>query len=115
MKSIKQDHLPSGIAAKEEGPMAPPPMHVDDFIQDFQQDAYARFFFHLHRLPAAMKNDFSPWSKQFQLYCTYLGSRFRVVGASRMGDVWLNANFKEDTSYELRVDVEKCSAWGPKP
>jgi hypothetical protein len=53
--------------------------------------------------------------KQHELFCEYEGKRYRVTGASRLGDVWLSADFAREYGYELRVDVEKCSVWGPTP
>jgi len=48
--------------------------------------------------------------KSFPLFCTYDGTLYRVTGASRMGDVWLNYPDKVD-SYVLRVPVTGCSSW----
>jgi hypothetical protein len=31
-----------------------------------------------------------------------------------MGDVWLATDFKRDTGYDLRVDVEECTNWAPQ-
>lgn len=91
-------------------------MHVDDFIDDVLNEdpgaKYARWFFLLHRLPATLKMDFDEWIAPHRLFCTYEGKRYRVTGASRMGDVWLARNFKQEQGYDLRVDVEKCSEWG---
>lgn len=94
-------------------------VHVDDFIDsNFGGDEgrrYARFFFTLHRLPAAQQADFRNWITPFELYCTLEGERFRVTGCSRMGDVWLAKNFAKDHGYDQRVNVAECSAWGAKP
>jgi hypothetical protein len=55
------------------------------------------------------------WLAQHSLFCTYKGRTYRVVGASRLGDVWLNRNFDKRTGYssgyEHRVDVTECSNW----
>ena len=89
--------------------------HVDDFIDDHRQDAYARWFFNLQRLPAILKADFSKWIAQYQLYCDYEGKRWRVTGCSRFGDVWITSNFKQDMGYEHRVQVTSCKGWSDKP
>ena len=86
-------------------------MHVDEFIGDFNGDAYARWFFMLHRLPAILQTSFGEWICQYRLFCTYEDERFRVTGCSRLGDVWLARDFARDTGYDLRVDVEQCSRW----
>ena len=87
-------------------------MHVDEFIDDkYQEDNYARWFFHLHRLPAVLYDDFEPWIKQYKLFCEYEGKKYRVTGASRLGDVWLTSDMSRESGYDLRVDLEKCSNW----
>jgi hypothetical protein len=69
--------------------------HVDDFIEDFMNDAepvrYARFFLMLHRLPASYWAQFSQWMEPHELYATHkeTGKRWRITGASRMGDLYV--------------------------
>lgn len=96
-----------------------PPRHVDEFIDDHQQDAYARWFFMLHRLSAVLQADFREYIAGYQLYCTYgegaEAKRYRVAGCSRLGDVWLTANFNQDVGYQHRVGVQACSQWSSKP
>ena len=53
--------------------------------------------------------------KDHKLFCTYKGKRYRVTGASRLGDIWLAKDFNEDTSYDERGDIRKCTEWGDKP
>lgn len=90
-------------------------MHVDDFIDEHPfEHNYARWFFLLHRLPAILKTDFHEWIKDYELYCTYEGERWRVTGASRLGDVWLAKDFERTKGYDKRVDLEECSNWSPQ-
>lgn len=90
--------------------------HVDDFIDQLEpssaNELYARWFFLLFRFPAMTKAQFRTFLEPYKLFCEYGGRRYRVTGCSRMGDVWLSADFKRDCGYELRVDVADCSAWG---
>lgn len=86
-------------------------MHIDDFIDDYRQDAYARWMFMHFRLPASQAADFRPFIEKHRLFCTYEGQRYRVTGASRMGDVWLVKDFNRDSGYDHRVDVAECSEW----
>ncbi len=98
-----------------------PSKHVDDFIDDTgtpgtnDPDNYARFFLNLHRMSAVKCSAWRLWISQFKLFCTFEGLRYRVTGASRLGDVWLTSNFKQDTGYEKRVGVDGCSLWGQEP
>jgi hypothetical protein len=91
-------------------------IHVDDFIGDYlNPEKYARWFFFLHRLPAIDKSVFSEWIDQYKLFCDYEGNRYRVTGASRLGDIWLAKDLKRDIGYDLRVDLNKCSKWSQFP
>lgn len=93
-------------------------MHVDDFIDFPPRDEagqYAAFCFMLFRLPAVMKNAFSKWTSQYKLFCTFHNRRYRVTGASRLGDVWLTKDFEQADGYDLRVDISECSAWSDTP
>lgn len=94
------------------------PTHIDDYIdnryilKDKQEELtpYARWMFNHFRLPAAMRWDFDPFMEEHKLFCEYKGVKYRVVGASRLGDVWLTLKF-ESTQYQERVAVDDCSKW----
>lgn len=92
-------------------------MTVDEFIwEDFRADPYATWVLMLMRLPAANKHRWAEWIKQYKLFCTYEGKRYRVTGASRFGDVWLHSDFEKDYGYEHRIpDLKKCSNWSATP
>lgn len=102
-------------------------MHVDDFIDRHPSPIkegepghepcinYARFVFMLFRLPATQQIAFAPYASQFKLFCTWEGKRWRVIGASRLGDVWLTSDFTRDTGYDRRVDLAQCSEWSGGP
>lgn len=90
--------------------------HVDDFSEALFTDktTYARFFFFLHRLPANTQAILRPWMKNFRLYCTYEGKKYRVTGASRFGYIWLHSDLSTPEPkpfYEKRVDLDTCSDW----
>jgi len=94
---------------------------VDEFVSDTGMDdtpemgdaMYARWFLMHARLPAYMKMNFDRFMASHKLFCTYEGKRWRCTGASRMGDVWLTADMNRTTGYELRVDLARCTQWGP--
>lgn len=91
--------------------------HVDDFIDDSlgtlndKNAQYARWMFNHFRLPASLRYDFDKFMKDYKLFCTYKNKKYRVTGASRLGDVWLNKDFTADHGYNLRVSVDQCSEW----
>lgn len=97
-------------------------MHIDHFI-DYgtsrtkeipKNEAYARWMFNHFRLPATQQMAFDQFMSGYKLFCTYEGKKYRVTGASRLGDVWLTSNFNRDSGYELRVELEECSGWDDK-
>lgn len=91
-------------------------MHIDDFIEDYRQDHYARWVLFHTRLPANLAVDFRKFMVEYKLYCTYAGKRYRVTGGSRMGDVWLNSDLDKDYGHELRVnDILQCTKWSKDP
>lgn len=88
-------------------------MHVDDFIDDPAPDRYAAQWFELYRRPAA---DRIREPNHDKLFATYKGKRWRVMGCSRFGDIWLNeTDHGPEYGYVLRVDVALCSEWSPTP
>jgi hypothetical protein len=89
--------------------------HVDDFIDsDFGKDRYARWVLNHFRLPAILKSDFSEFMKDHKLFCNYKGKKYRVTGASSLGDIWLAKDFNRESDYDLRVDCAECSEWSDK-
>jgi hypothetical protein len=92
--------------------MSTEPRHVDDFIDDPTSDRYAASWFESFRRPAIEK---LKKPDRRMLFATYRGLRYRVTGCSRLGDVWLHSNFKEDTRYTDRVNVDACSNWSEAP
>lgn len=94
-------------------------MHVDEYIDSLDGDPYAQFVLSLFRLPAVKAIRWAKDIERSPLFCTWKGKRYRVTGASQLGDVWLHSDFSATVGYECRVDVEECSEWGadatPRP
>jgi len=89
--------------------------HVDEFIDNYKGNDYARWMLMHFRLPAYQQAHFNKFIADKELYCTFEGKRLRCVGASAIGDVWLNSDYKKDYGHEYRVCVDDCSDWGDKP
>lgn len=92
------------------------PLHVDDWLDQptaNEAEALAKEFLEHCRRPA-YKQDFG-WIRSNPLFCTYRGKRYRCTGASRLGDVWLTSDFKRDSGYDLRIEIEGCSDWSREP
>lgn len=88
-------------------------MHVDEWIDSPGTDAYASWMLSWFRMPAVLQMKCRAIMRDHKLFCFYEGERWRVTGASRMGDVWLARDVNRETGYDMRVDVELCSGWGP--
>lgn len=63
---------------------------------------------------SAWMQEKSMWLAARPLFCTYRGEVYRVAGASRLGDVWLNRDPNKNWGHDLRVDVTECSEWEMK-
>jgi hypothetical protein len=99
-------------------------IHVDDFIdygnveergKKDDNTSYARWVLAQFRFPATLAMATGKFIKQHKLFCDFEDQQYRVTGASRMGDIWLTSDFKQDTGYEKRVDVSDCSNWRKEP
>ena len=88
--------------------------HVDDFIDEYTTEPnllYAKWFLFLHRLPAMQQVHFADFIGKYKLFATWRGNRYRVTGASRLGDVWLTNDFTQSVGYEKRVCVDELDNW----
>lgn len=94
--------------------------HIDDWL-DVRHEApptdsgeqFAHVWLEEFRKPAGAKN--YRWLESNPLFCTYRGKRWRCIGASRLGDVWLTADFSKVNGYDLRIDVADCTNWSKEP
>ena len=88
--------------------------HIDDWLDDPNiSEPLAKEFLEHCRRPAIDKD--MKWLAEHPLFCDYAGLRYRCIGASRMGDVWLTHHFERTHGYDLRVDVADCYNWGSMP
>jgi hypothetical protein len=90
------------------------PMHVDDWLDKIEfgysrGEMLARVFIEFFRMPAWKKANYAPFLAGFKVLCNYKGEKMRLIGASRMGDVWLTRDWNRDCGYDLRVNVEDCT------
>ena len=89
--------------------------HVDCWVQTpykYEGERLAKIFLEHYRRPA-IDVDYK-WIAKNPIFCTYQDKRYRCVGASRFGDVWLNKDFKKENGYDKRVFVDDCSEWSNK-
>lgn len=105
---------PMGTRERETEKLLNEPMHIDEFlampgVAMEQEMHYPHFMFSHWRKDAMEKMLHSHYMRNFKLFAEYqlddgTWLSFRVVGASRMGDVWLTPDFESD-NYTRRVDL----------
>lgn len=90
--------------------------HIDDWLDERHAKAptdegerFALEWLEHFRRPA-FEHD-QAWLAKNALFCTYKGARYRCIGASRLGDVWLTSRLDRTHGYDLRIDVADCSLW----
>lgn len=116
---------PNANPPKEESTLTmPAEEHVDTFIdygsignkvlENEPHLDYARWMLNHFRLSAMLALAFAPFMEDHKLFATYNDKRYRVVGASRLGDIWLTNDFSSD-SYQVRVSILEVSKWSPQP
>lgn len=88
------------------------PKHCDDYIDDGTAPSVLRAFLQRARMPGHGMLVSAPYPK---LFADYNGKRFRVVMASRMGDVGITERLDEDFGYSWRVNVCDLSNFGDEP
>ena len=88
------------------------PKHCDDYIDDYAAPACLRVFLSVNRLPAVTKMAFDEMGIKPTLFADYQGKRWRVVMASRMGDVGITEKLNAENGYTARVAVEELSNFG---
>lgn len=86
--------------------------HIDDWIEEEARGEHEplikQWFAEFRKL--AVAKDYE-WLSKSVITCEYQGKRYRCTGCSRLGDVWLATDMARETGYDLRVDVDQCSAW----
>lgn len=88
---------------------------LDDSIYDCPKLTMAeitlRCFLELQLLPAIKTTVYEKFLELLIITCTYKGERYRVIGASTMGDFWVNKNVncKLSDSYSERVLISECT------
>lgn len=86
--------------------------HCDDYIDDETQPAPLRAFLARARQPAHGHLSPDPFPT---LFADYEGTRYRVVMASRMGDVGITTKLDKDHGYEKRVAVQDLTNFSETP
>ena len=84
--------------------------HIDDWLDDpATGPADVKEWLEHFRRPAIEKD--YKWLAARKLFCTYEGARYRCIGCSRMGDVWITKHFERENGYDDRVDIADCTGW----
>jgi hypothetical protein len=101
----------------------PVEQHVDEFTafgskkptdEREPNETYARWVLMLLRLPAIMRSAFAEYIEEYKLFCMYNGEYYRVIAASRFGQILLTKDFEKDTGSagsDVFTYVNECSGW----
>jgi len=84
------------------------------FDKQVPNEKYARWVLNHYTLSAMCKLDFNEFMEGNLLFGMYEGKKYRITGASRLGDVWLHSELdpaKAKAFYEKRVCVDDISDW----
>ena len=86
--------------------------HIYDWLEDNQYNkkvnklwAYLDF----RTRPVYYQMEHPMEEPSYKVICTYQGKEYRITGASRLGDIWLNTDFNQKRGYDLRVSIDDCS------
>lgn len=99
---------------------------VDEFLDEtpmwWEEKAYlnyVHFMLEHFRKPATIKLAHHPFMKVFGLFVTYKGKRYKVTGASSLGDIFLAKDLTRENGagYNLRVTLNfaKLTEWSDTP
>ena len=89
-------------------------MHIYGWLDKFpygsftEEEAKVYEFLDFRTRPACYQYENKDKLKGLQVFCVFNDVKNRIVGASRLGDVWLTENL-ESEKYDKRVDIEQCS------
>lgn len=81
---------------------------VDRFIDDRNQDNYARWCLLLMRFPSSYLVDFEHQLNNSKLFCTYGGKRWQVVHASPHGYIKIQTGLPGESA---TVSPFECTEW----
>lgn len=88
--------------------------HIDDWVREPAKNSTewaVKAWLAIYRLRPDVRSYFDGTARMARITTTYEGERYKLVGASRMGDVWLAKDPLRVSGYDLRVDVAKCTDW----
>jgi hypothetical protein len=107
-----QTRLPDGAIHVDEWLDRQPVYHGEEKIL-----GYVHFVLHHFRTSSTWQMAHREALKEHRLFVDYEGKRYRVTGASRMGDLLLQSDLSKDHGYDIRVglDFKKLTNWSKEP
>lgn len=110
-ESLTEPLIQPAGTAKKEVPFELRELHIDDFLDATYEVsrnpelALPHFLFTHWRKPATEKMLHERFMRNFKLFVDYEGETYRVIGASRLGDIWLTRDFTRSNGYDRRVQL----------
>jgi hypothetical protein len=90
-------------------------IHCDEVINNVDYPECLRNWLKVHRSPAIKKSEVNSELGNPQCFATFNGNRFKLVMASRFGDVGITKNLAADNGYEYRVSINRLSDFSENP
>jgi hypothetical protein len=126
IKPVKMEILPAALCPKSNHIGEDKNWDVNDFLDRipmwFNEEAYlnyVHFMLSHFRKPAVEKMAHEPFMRKFNLFATFEGTRWKVTGASRFGDIFLAKDLKRENGcgYNRRVmlNFAKLTEWSDLP
>lgn len=86
--------------------------HIYDWLEEEGTTAAekkVKEFLDFRTRPAVYQMENRDKIKGLSVFCEYESIKYKITGASRMGDVWLAKNFERESGYDKRVMIDECS------
>lgn len=87
-------------------------IHIYDWLETKKEDESEeklRELLDFQTRPAFWQYENKEKKPEHKCFCEYNGKKYRIIGASRLGDIWLTKHFDKDKGYDKRVMINECS------
>ncbi|MBT5491493.1 hypothetical protein HOK00_04205 [bacterium] len=84
--------------------------HIYDWLEmpsKSIEEEKVREFLDFKTRPAYYQMENKP--PKLKVFCHFDGKKYKITGASTMGDVWLAKDYNGTKGYDLRVSIAGCS------
>ena len=92
-------------------------IHIYDWLEEpakTEEEAHVKKYLNFRTYPAIFQSKFFNSIVGLKVFCKFQNQEYRIIGASRMGDVWLKIltdqvkEAQEPNGYDKRVCITDC-------